>query len=256
MATERMYAAERHQAIIDWGEERGRVDVRELAGELGVSVETVRKDLSALQSMGLMRRVHGGAVPVNRLSFEQQISSRTEWSEEKERIAVAALEYVPESGTIFVESGSTTSRLGEHLPDDRDLTVYTNSLPLALALAPREGITVITLGGRVRAVTLGEVDNFAQRSLREIFVDVAFLGTNGVSLDHGLTTPDAAEAEIKRLVLKAARQRVLLADHSKIGATSVWRYGDIEDIDVLITDEIPRATAADIQARGTEVRIV
>jgi hypothetical protein len=87
---------------------------------------------------------------------------------------------------------------------------------------PRENITVITLGGRVRAVTLGEVDNFAQRSLREIFVDVAFLGSNGVSLEHGITTPDAAEADIKRLILKAAKKRVLLADHSKVGVTSVW----------------------------------
>ena len=75
------------------------------------------------------------------------------------------MEHVPDSGAIFIESGSTTSRLGTVLPADRDLTVYTNSLPLALALAPRENITVITLGGRVRAVTLGEVDNFAQRSL-------------------------------------------------------------------------------------------
>src|SRR4051794_12289132 len=126
MTGDRLYAAERHQTIVDLGKERGRVDVRDLSSELGVSQETVRKDLSALQSLGLMRRVHGGAVPVERLSFETQISSRTEWSEEKDRIAIAALGYVPDRGAIFIESGSTTSRLGTILPSDRDLTVYTN----------------------------------------------------------------------------------------------------------------------------------
>lgn len=253
MTGERLYAAERHQTIVELGKKHGRVDVRDLSGELGVSQETVRKDLSALQSLGLMRRVHGGAVPVERLSFEKQISSRTEWAEEKDRIAIAALDHVPDSGTIFIESGSTTSRLGTVLPADRDLTVYTNSLPLALALAPRENITVITLGGRVRAVTLGEVDNFAQRSLREIFVDVAFLGSNGVSLEHGLTTPDAAEAEIKRLILKAAKKRVLLADHSKVGVTSVWRYGELSDIDVLITGDTPTGALKAIEAAGISI---
>ena len=113
--------------------------------------------------------------------------------------------------------------------------------PIALLLAPRTDLTVITLGGRVRAVTLGEVDSFAIRSLRDIHVDVAFLGTNGFSVPHGLTTPDQSEAEFKRETLRVGETTVLLADRTKLGQASVWRYGELDAIDVLVTDAEPDA---------------
>jgi DeoR family fructose operon transcriptional repressor len=132
------------------------------------------------------------------------------------------------------------------LPENRQLVVITNSLPAALALAARPGYTVITLGGRVRDVTLGEVGQFALRSLQELSVDIAFLGSNGISVQRGLTTPDAAEADVKRAIITAAARRVLLADSSKIGAVALWRYGSVSDIDLLITDA--GAADADIAA--------
>ena len=95
---------------------------------------------------------------------------------------------------------------------------------------------MFTLGGRVRGVTSAEVDSWAARTLSEINVDVAFLGANGISLDRGLTTPDPAEAAIKRLMLGCARRRILLSDHSKINQVATHKYGDLADIDLLITD--------------------
>jgi DeoR family fructose operon transcriptional repressor len=230
-----LYAAQRKQAIITQLRAAGRVDAADIAAQLGVTNETVRKDLISLEQQGLLRRVHGGAVPVEQLSFEPAVSTRTYYTEEKTRIAKAALAHLPASGAVLLDAGSTTARLAELFPSDRELTV-------------------VTLGGRVRPLTLAEVDDWAARALAEINVDVAFLGANAISVERGLTTPDPAEAAVKRLMLTSARRRILLADHSKVGAISLCKHADISDIDLLITDTgLPVAELRALQAAGLQV---
>ncbi|MGO3152804.1 MAG: DeoR/GlpR family DNA-binding transcription regulator [Galactobacter sp.] len=228
------FGDERRYEILQKVRVDGRVEVASLATEYGVSTETVRQDLNQLQDSGMLRRTHGGAVRVEKSLAEQAVAERTSFSDEKRRIAEAAVRLVPETGSIFIESGSTLQLLADSIPQDYELTVFTNSLPAAVSMAAKPSLTVVTLGGRVRRLTLGEVDNFALRSLEEIHVDVAFLGTNGLSIEQGLTTPDSAEAEVKRRTLSVGTQTVLLADRSKVDAVSVWRYGAVEDLDVLV----------------------
>jgi DeoR family transcriptional regulator, fructose operon transcriptional repressor len=250
-----MYAAERQQEILDRARRDGRVDVATLAEELAVTTETVRRDLDLLERQGLVRRVHGGALPVERLRLEAAVSERTlAMAAEKERIAKAALAHLPHEGTVLIDAGTTTARLAELLPDDRELTVVTNSLPIALTLSARPRLTVLTVGGRVRGKTLAQVDRWALRSLAEIRVDVAFLATNGVSLTRGLTTPDLAEAAVKEAMVGAASRVVLLADHTKVGNEQFTRFADLDQVDVLVTDSgLDAETAADFQAAGVEV---
>jgi DeoR family transcriptional regulator, fructose operon transcriptional repressor len=231
-----LYSAQRRQAILRTLATAGRVDVAAMAEELAVTGETVRKDLIALERQGRLRRVHGGAMPLQGLSFEPEVGSRVEYADEKRRIAKAALAHLPRAGTILIDAGSTTARLAELIPPDHRLTVFTNTLPTALVLAGKPNVTVYTLGGRVRDVTLAEVDSWAARTLGEINVDVAFLGANGISPDRGLTTPDPAEAAVKHLMLRCARRRILLSDHSKINQVATHKYGELTDIDLLITD--------------------
>jgi DeoR family fructose operon transcriptional repressor len=231
------YAAERHQVIVQTVRSRGRLDAGTMAEQLKVSTETIRKDLLQLERSGLLRRVHGGAIAIEDLSFEPAVSARTGNLEEKRRIAQAALAHVPREGAVILDSGSTTTLLAEMFPADRDLNIFTNTLTIALALVSRPRLNVHTLGGRVRARTFAEVDNWAIRALSEIRVDVAFLGTNSLSSEHGLSTPDESEATVKRLMLSAARRRILLADNSKHDRTSLYKYADLTDIDVLITDD-------------------
>jgi DeoR family fructose operon transcriptional repressor len=231
-----LYSAQRQQAILRTLATAGRVDVAAMADELAVTGETVRKDLIALERQGRLRRVHGGAIPVQDLSFEPEVTARTEYADEKRRIATAALAQLPRTGTILLDAGTTTARLADLIPADRHLTAFTNTLPTALALAGKPNITVYTLGGRVRNRTLAEVDSWAARTLSEINVDVAFLGANGISHARGLTTPDPAEAAVKRLMIGCARRRILLSDHSKIGHVSTHKYGDLAEVDLLITD--------------------
>lgn len=256
-STRAPYADQRRQAILARLRADGRVDASTIAADLGVTTETIRKDMIVVERQGLLRRVHGGALPVGPLSFEPAVSARVYYSEEKSRIAKAALAHLPASGGVLIDAGSTTARLADLFPDDRELTVFTNTLPIALTLANRHLLTVFTLGGRLRPVTLAEVDDWAARALAEINVDVAFLGTNALSVDHGLTTPDPAEAAIKRRMLGSARQRILLADHSKVGAVTLCKYGDLADIDLLITDTgLGRDEGRALKATGLKVELV
>ena len=230
------YADQRKNHILDRLRSDGRVGAVDVAESLGVTHETIRKDLIALERHGLLRRVHGGAVPVQSLSFEPAVGTRTEFAAEKTCIAQAALRHLPADGSVLIDAGSTTAKLVELFPGDRDLTVYTNTVPLALSLLTRPRLTVFTLGGRLRNTTFAEVGDWAARALAEINVDVAFLGTNGISMSRGLTTPDPAEAAIKRLMLGCATTRILLADHSKFGVVKGTKHADLDDIDLLISD--------------------
>ena len=251
-----MYAEERYQRIVEKARTDGRVDVATLAALFDVTSETVRRDLTALERQGLLRRVHGGAIPVERLGFEPGLASRvTARADEKERIAKAALAELPAEGVILLDAGTTTARLAEILPTDRELTVVTNALPVATTLSVRPNVAVHLIGGRLRARTLATVDDWALRQLADIYVDVAFIGTNGISIERGLTTPDPAEAAVKRAMIAAARRTVVLADHTKVGVDHFARFGSLDQIDVFITDSGVDEELAD-QIEAADVRVV
>ncbi len=250
-----MYAEERQSRIIELVRAVGRVEVTGLAAELDVTPETVRRDLTTLERRGLLRRVHGGAIPIERLGFEPGIDARrTVMTAEKERIAKAALELVPEEGSILLDAGTTTARLADALPADRELTVITNALDIVVNLARRPTLTVLALGGRVRGRTLAAVDVWALDALRDTFIDVASMATNGISVERGLTTPDPTEAAVKRAMIAASRRAILLADHTKVGNDHLIRFADLGDIDTFVTDEgLHAELAGDLEAAGLRV---
>lgn len=250
-----MYAEERQAHIVQLARSDGRVEVARLATDLDVTPETIRRDLSVLERRGLLRRVHGGAIPIERLGYESGVDTRdVVMTAEKERIAKAALAYLPEDGSLLLDAGTTTSRLAEALPLDRELTVVTNALDIAGRLARRPNLTVLTIGGRVRSRTLATVDLWAVDALRDTFVDVAFMATNGVSVERGLTTPDPAEAAVKRAMVRSARRSVLLADHTKVGNDHLVRFADLADIDTFVTDaQLDPSLATELETAGLPV---
>ncbi len=250
-----MYAEERQEHILRAARFAGRVEVTELAAELDVAPETIRKDLTALERVGVVRRVHGGAIPVERLGFEPAVAARdVVLTAEKERIAKAAIAELPEDGAVLIDAGTTTARLADLMPTDRELTIVTNALPLAGKLAAFPNLNVLLLGGRVRSRTLASVDAWALSALAGVYVDVALLATNGVSVERGLTTPDPAEAAIKTAMIAAARRVVLLADHSKVGHDHFAHFGDLEAVDLLITDTgLDERTAGELADAGPRV---
>ncbi|MBQ0829414.1 DeoR/GlpR family DNA-binding transcription regulator [Streptomyces tagetis] len=250
-----MYAPERQQEILRLARDGGRVDVVSLAEEFQVTAETIRRDLKALDRAGLLRRVHGGAIPAGRLDFEPDLAEReTTAADEKDRIAKAALAEVPAEGTMILDAGSTVARLASALPPEAALTVVTHSLPIAARLADHPGIQLHLVGGRVRHRTRAAVDAWALRAYSEIRADVVLLAANGFSAEHGLTTPDLAEAAVKRAAVASARRVVLLADSSKHGQEHFARFGGLGDVDLLITDSgLSPEDATAIERDGTEV---
>jgi len=247
-----MYAEERQAAMVERARAAGRVEVVALAESFGVTPETVRRDLTVLERRGLLRRVHGGAIPIERLGFEPELEARDViLTAEKDRIAKAAVAELPEEGAIFLDAGTTTSRFAAELPRDRELTVVTNAVNLLAVLAARPNLTVLMVGGRLRSRTLATVDAWAIEALRRTYIDVAFLATNGFSIERGLTTSDPTEAAVKQAVIAASRRTVLLADHTKVGNDHFMQFAAAADVDTFVTDSgLDAVLAAEIERSG------
>jgi DeoR family fructose operon transcriptional repressor len=254
-----MYAEERQQAIARLVGERGRLSVNDLAEQYDVTTETVRRDLTALERLGLVRRVHGGAVPAGALSsIESALGERDAVrTDEKDRIGKAAAALLPRDGaTVLFDAGSTTARVAAALPPELRLTAFTHSLPVAVRLAAGAHIDLTVLPGRVRRTTQAAVGADTVQAVSHLRADVAFIGTNALSIIHGLSTPDPEEAATKRALVNAARRVIVVADSTKLGRESAVRFASLDQVDVLVTDRA--ASAADIEAiekAGVEVVI-
>ncbi|NNH71349.1 DeoR/GlpR transcriptional regulator [Nocardia uniformis] len=252
-----MYAEERQRAIAALVGQRGRVSVADLSEQYGVTTETVRRDLAVLDRMGLVRRVHGGAVPAAALTAIELGTGEREHSRaaEKDRIAKAALEFLPRAGgSVLFDAGTTTARLAAHLPADQDLVAVTNSVPIAARLSGYAAVRLQLLGGRVRGITQAAVGPETLRMLGELRVDVAFIGTNALTVGHGLSTPDPDEAAVKRAMVAAAHHVVVVADSTKVGREDFVRFASVNDFDVLITDtEVPPSVRNELSEYGIEV---
>lgn len=254
-----MYAEERQQAMAQAITQHGRVSVADLAEEFSVTTETVRRDLSALERIGLIRRVHGGAVPASTLAvIESGLTERDlANTAAKDLIAAAAVSLLPPPGSmVIIDAGSTTARLAALLPRDHRLTVVTHAVPVAARLAGLPQIDLFLLPGKVRPTTQAAVGADTVAALADLRADVSFVATNGLSTSHGLTTPDREEAATKRAIVAAGRRTVVLCDSSKIGVESSLRFASISDVDVLVTDSaIKPDDQKALDAAGVEVVI-
>ena len=232
---------ERRRHLLARARTDGHVGVTDAAVELQVSVETVRRDLKLLEAHGLVRREYGVAYPVESAGFESDLASRESKGAggllpEKQRIAAEAVQHIDDAETIFIDEGYLPQLLVRNLSTDRPLTVVTSSLPVASMLAVRPSCSVFVLGGRVRGRTLATVDHWATSMLSEFVIDLAFLGSNGISRTHGLTTPDPAVAAVKSAVVRASRRRIFIGAHVKFSAVSFARFAEVPDFEALITD--------------------
>jgi DeoR family fructose operon transcriptional repressor len=252
-----VYPEERQQAIAATVMSQGRASVADLAQAYDVTTETVRRDLAVLDRAGLLRRVHGGAVPVRALhlvepSVDERESTR---AGHKHAIASVAAEFIPQSGaTVLFDAGTTTARVAALLPPDRELLIVTNSVPIAARVASLTSVSLQLLGGQVRGLTQATVGERAVGMLESLRVDIAFIGTNGISVRHGLSTPDPGEAAVKRAMIACANFVVVVADSSKIGREEFVSFAPIDRMDVLVTDfEITPQDRAALTAHGVDV---
>ncbi len=250
-----MYAPERHQLILEQARANGRVDVRELAELLTVTPETIRRDLTSLERRGLVRRAHGGAIPIERSVASIVLDDRNEHlAAEKLAIATAALEVLEDGSSIIIDAGTTTIKFAELIPTDRPLTVVTHSLPVAMALSEKPNVELLLLGGTVRSSSRSVVGTWTHQMVSMVSVDIAFLSVNGISPERGLTTNNIAEAAVKLAFIKAAKRSIVLADHTKFGREEFGRIAPLGAIDIIITDSgVNREFVVEVEAAGAEV---
>lgn len=250
-----MLAEERQQQILLTLHERGVVSVAELCEQLGASDMTIRRDLLALESKGLLRRVHGGAVSVRDRSYEPPFLVRSrQQAAEKARIADAALTCIQDGDSIALDVGTTTLEIARRLGRFHNLTIVTPSLHIANLLASRPGNRVIVAGGVLRYGELSLVGNFAERIFQELFVDKLFLGIAGVDLEAGLTEYNLEDAQVKRAMLRSAKECIVVADATKIGNVAFAAVAPLSAAHKIITDAAADAEMVQrIREQGVEV---
>lgn len=247
----------RRRQILDLARGEGRVRVSELADVLDVAAETVRRDLRTLEDHGLVRRTHGGALPVDRPGFEARMAQRAAESvAEKQRIAACAVGLLEGCESLFIDEGSTALAVANRLLEvDRPLTVVTHSVPVVAALSTRPRTEILMLGGTVRSASMATIGSAATAMLADLTLDLAVLSASGISLERGLSTSDREAADLKRAAVRAAGRRVFVGVHTKFGVTSFCRYAEVDDFDVVVTDTgLPSAVAA--RYRGADVHLL
>jgi DeoR/GlpR family transcriptional regulator of sugar metabolism len=250
------FAPERRARMRQIVRSRRAVRIEELKAELGVSTATIRRDLDELQGSGELRRVHGGAVSIDVHPIEARFEAKAaEHADEKRRIAARAVELIDRDSSVYIDAGSTCLELARLLAHRDDITVVTNSLPAIVELAG-SGPRLVVVGGELRPLSQAIVGPLSTPLLDELYVDRAFMGTFGLSLDAGLTTTDPAEAFTKEHALTRAREVVLLVDSSKLGTRSFAHAGHLDQIDVVITDaELDEEAATIFEDAGVRVLV-
>lgn len=251
-----MLAEQRRRAILDELESSGSVTVSALAAWLRVSDMTVRRDLEELSARNLLRKVHGGAMPVPKTAAEPHfVQKRALNRPEKEVIAREAARLVGEGDTVAFSAGTTTWHVAEALRHGyTDLTFITNSTNIALTLQEAGWERILLSGGSFRTPSDALVGPFADRTLKTLNADVLFLGVHGVHPDAGLTTPNTAEAETDRCLAEAAQRVVVVADHTKLGVVALAKIIPLDRVDVLVTDGgAPEGALRAIRLAGVEV---
>lgn len=246
---------DRYAAIMELMDAEGKVLVEELASTLRVSVSTIRRDLDALASQGMVRRIHGGAIALRRNGDIRPFSVRLEQHyDEKLRIAKAAAELVSPGMQIGVDGGTTTALLVPFLLEVGELTVVTNSIKAASELTSSEKVKLFLLGGQVDAVSLSTSGPWTASQLGDVYLSKVFLGVAGVDPAVGLTTGLFEQIQTKRALIHRAQEVIVLADHTKIGAVSSFFVADVTSVSTIITGmEAAAKLVAEIRQKGVTV---
>ncbi|MFD8791660.1 DeoR/GlpR family DNA-binding transcription regulator [Streptomyces vinaceus] len=257
-----MFAAERRQLILEMVRANGAVSLRELARVVQTSEVTVRRDVRALEAEGLLDRRHGGAVLPGGFTRESGFPQKSHLATaEKTAIADVAASLVEEGEAVVVGAGTTTQELARRLARVPGLTVVTNSLLVAQALAHANRVEVVMTGGTLRGSNYALVGSGAEQSLQGLRVSRAFLSGSGLTAERGLSTSNMLSASVDRALVQAAAEVVVLADHTKLGTDTMFQTVPTDVMTRLVTDEPPPhddRAATELQAladQGVQITI-
>jgi DeoR family fructose operon transcriptional repressor len=253
-----LFAEERREQILIMLKENSKLWVSELCTYFDVSSATIRSDLRMLESENKLKRTHGGAIPIEKASFELNThEKKVVYSEEKHRIAIMAASMVEDGDTIALDTGTTTFELAKLLADKRDLTVVTNDLMIAPLLENNSTANVVFVGGMLRKGFHCTTGPSSHEQISKYNVDKAFMAANGLSLEKGVTTPGIDLAEVKRTMIRIASQVIFLLDSSKFGLISFIKFADLREVDMIVTDNmVSKKIVERMQMKNDNLNIV
>jgi DeoR family fructose operon transcriptional repressor len=231
-----IFAVERQEKIAALVTSRGRIHLDELASVFAVRQPTLRKDLTILERQGLVKRTHGGALST-RAPAERDIMTRfVQNVEAKQAIGRASCDFVEEGEAIFLDCGTTTHHVAQHLATrGLHLTVLTNSPSISECLADAGGITHILLGGQLRRKSGGISGPLALEIVNQFAISTAFIGVSGIT-DEAITVADYNEAQLKAAIIKRTQKVIVPMDRSKVGFVDFARVCEPRDIDIIVTE--------------------
>ncbi|MFT3676015.1 MAG: transcriptional repressor AgaR [Chitinophagaceae bacterium] len=248
----------RRALILEKLDKHGQVDVPSLSQELKVSEVTIRNDLIRLEQKNMLIRARGGAIKVDRVGIDFNLSDKNKQHlEEKKRIGKAAAALVEDGDTIILDSGTTTMEIARNLINVSNLTVITNALNIANQMADHQKANVIIPGGFLRKNSLSLVGGAAEENFKNYFCDKLFLAVDGFNTTHGMSTPNVEEAHLNRVMIEIAKQVVVVADSSKFHKRSFAFIAPVTEVDVVVTDAgIPVEDRKKLENAGVKVIIV
>jgi len=251
-----LFIEERQDKIVKYIEKVEKATIEEIMSLLKISRSTVRRDLMDLERKNLIIRTRGGALKKKYFKYEFSLNEKKDLNlDKKKKIAQITKRFINEGDIIYISGGTTTLELAKILFDIKDLIVFTNAINILLELANNSGIEIKLIGGDFRKKTLSMVGHEAINYLDRYNFDKAFVGVNGISVSEGLTTPNELEAIVDGEVIRRSKEVFILADETKFGAVAFSTICKIEDVDYIITNNLPDAKLTkDIQKM--EVKII
>lgn len=256
-----MFIEERHQAILKTVNEKGRISIGDIQEAYNVSVDSARRDLRILEEKGLLKRTHGGAIPlmqVGAMPPRNRDLKNMEVYDNYDAIAKKGAEYIKENDIVYLTSGSVGFLMLKYLPKDIKYTLVLNSVALADELKFWDNITVYIVGGKMRQhSTASLVDSFATAFVKNMHFDVSLLTAGGVDADFGVSNGTDETATFQRTVIENTRRNILLMPNQKIGFKAFIKVCDINRFDTLITDwDALEEELVKIQEAGVDVIVI
>ena len=233
-----MLVSERRELLLERLRRDGKLIARDLAAELGVSEDSIRRDLRDLAAAGLCQRVYGGAMPVSRALADYATRAGVE-PESKRLVAEHAIGLIRPGARVILDGGTTTLAVARALPLDLVATVITHSPTIATALVPHPGVEILLLGGRIYKHSAVACGAATVEAASAVTADLFLLGVTGVHREHGLTTGDPEEAAMKRALSARAAETFVLASAEKLGAVSAYKVLDLADVSGVVTESGP-----------------
>lgn len=233
-----MFQLERRNLIIQYLEEHGRVTVEELSQKFDVTPMTIRRDLQHLEDNDIAVRTFGGAVLKSDLDTEISYEDKSiSHKEEKNRIAAYAASIIKDGQIVLLDSGTTNMEIAKKLKDKKGLTIVTPDVLLASYLIQSTDFKTLCTGGYVQNNIGACIGSRASDFLRNINVDIGFMGASSVDIERGITTPTIEKAEVKKQIIESSEKVILVTDSSKFGRTSFAKICSIDELDLVITDD-------------------